>query len=1178
MPCKHLLKNSCKCQEPQAVQAPAPEPVKRSHGQPRAPWAVRHEQEQAEIRATRERLTLEYLMGQVQAAVIAGKADALLKRLTGVVAEQSFSQFCQGAWHVVEPSTRLEWGDHHELLCTTLQALFEDWYLTKADPEHSPTVLNTAINCPPGSLKPVDEDGIVQERDRGLVPLKEIVVGDHVLTHRGRYRRVLAVAEQGDLPVVQLTTGRGRVVRAAPDHPLLTQRGWVDAAGVTTRDVLAAVHGEQDPRDADHDALREARLLGYLIGDGCTKERSASFTNQDTECVDDFVACAAALGFDHTKRSRAAKYTKGKPGRGTHVIELKTRKPTLCVGCRVAPVSGGAWCTPCRNKRSNDRDPTPYDRPDQAIWRWLQHHKLDGAKSRTKRVPAFVMSGSDDLVADYLAAYWACDGGIQDRRDIPRAGRDNQKTNSVRVDAYTVSPGLARDHQALLQRLGMEFSLRHKTTRLTKAMCGASGERIGQEYDCWQISASDQDTAAKFMQIIGPRLRHEKRTRAQGLQRTKFDQTLNPDAVVAISDGGAATCRCLQVEEDSSFVYQGVAVHNSRLVAVFYQAWCWLRCPGMKFICLSVNETAAMRDARACRDLVKSDWYQATFMPWWSLKGDQDAVSDYGNTAGGGRLSQASGSEIIGLRGDCVDGDTTVATERGPITIRDLHQMPHKGQEWPRVWSLDRQTGRRELQEIVATRLIPERPLVEIRTETGRILRCTPDHLIYAPTHYAGVWQGAYVEAQNMIGRVVDVTQRLEHVRSVECLEDTRDVYDIQIAKNSNFYAGGILVHNCLLIDDANNPNDADNLVERKHVNEQWDNNIYNRVNNPTVSMRIGIQQRTHAKDWTGHVVAKQGLWSPSNRNGWLHVILPAEFETSREPFELPAPLAKLVSALPGAIMRDWRKVQGQVLHPKRMTQEYLAGEKRRWAGTGKYAGQMQQRPSAEGGGKVKKTLLGWFRLGRGVRDEVDELETSLPRPDGCHSGEAKIIGSVPLQPGRWDFDKVVLSIDAALKKTEEGSLWGMMMIGYRGARRYIMDDRSERMEPDEAENVAIEMIKYWQPDMALIENKAGGPGLARGLQIRMGDGDVPMTAVTLWDPGVADKTARVNLAVPTFSNGHVFILDGAPWAEAVVAELTGWPAHDTDDRMDCVVQTILHERDAAAPPPAAEQWAQAGF
>ena len=61
-------------------------------------------------------------------------------------------------------------------------------------------------------------------------------MGDEVLTHRGRFRQVLAVHEQGELPLLKITTGFGRTVRSAYDHPFLTPRGWVQAQHLTADD------------------------------------------------------------------------------------------------------------------------------------------------------------------------------------------------------------------------------------------------------------------------------------------------------------------------------------------------------------------------------------------------------------------------------------------------------------------------------------------------------------------------------------------------------------------------------------------------------------------------------------------------------------------------------------------------------------------------------------------------------------------------------------------------------------------------------------------------------------------------------------------------------------------------------------------------------------------------------
>lgn len=93
---------------------------------------------------------------------------------------------------------------------------------------------------------------------------------------------------------------------------------------------------------------------------------------------------------------------------------------------------------------------------------------------------------------------------------------------------------------------------------------------------------------------------------------------------------------------------------KSRIIAVCFPVWAWVHCPSWRVICLSVTKDAVYRDARLSRSLIQSEWFQKHFRPTWTIKDDQDAISDYGNTAGGSRLSKPSGSEIVGLRADCL--------------------------------------------------------------------------------------------------------------------------------------------------------------------------------------------------------------------------------------------------------------------------------------------------------------------------------------------------------------------------------------------------------------------------------------------------------------------------------------------------------------------------------------------
>lgn len=452
---------------------------------------------------------------------------------------------------------------------------------------------------------------------------------------------------------------------------------------------------------------------------------------------------------------------------------------------------------------------------------------------------------------------------------------------------------------------------------------------------------------------------------------------------------------------------------KSKITTVCFPVWVWLRAPGAKFVCLSVNEEVAHRDARAARDLIKSDWFQSTFAPKWKLKDDQDAISNYGNDAGGSRLSKPSGSAIVGLRGDF------------------------------------------------------------------------------------------------------------------------------------------------LLYDDPNSPDETES--ERELINKVWDDSIYTRVNSGQRSMRIGIQQRVGAGDWTDHVLMKQGHWSPENTGGWMNVVLTAEFEAERK-YVMPEPLAELLRKKfgPNVITSDQRTVEGESIHPERFTKDYLDKERKRFEGTGNYAAQYQQRPALVGGNLIKNRYWSWYRLDGGVRPEFDDVPKGRPRPPECE-GPTSLIKAKYQSPGNWDFDWVCISIDCAVRKTTKGSNWGLLAIAGKEGRRYVLDDRSQRGNILEILEVLRAMIKMWRPDKILIEKKAASEDLKLRLLGEMSKGDMPMIILEEVDPGTQGKEERLTTCLPTIANGMVFLLDGAQWVNAFVGETCEFPNGRHDDRVDALSMCLNH-------------------
>ena len=100
--------------------------------------------------------------------------------------------------------------------------------------------------------------------------------------------------------------------------------------------------------------------------------------------------------------------------------------------------------------------------------------------------------------------------------------------------------------------------------------------------------------------------------------------------------------------------------------------------------------------------------------------------------------------------------------------------------------------------------------------------------------------------------------------------EKTQYVYDIQVEGNSNFFANGILVHNCILIDDPiKNRQEADSDTFRDRVWEEWQNSIKTRL--AANAKVIVIMTRWHEDDLAGRILA--------NENNVRLVNLPCEAE-----------------------------------------------------------------------------------------------------------------------------------------------------------------------------------------------------------------------------------------------------------------------------------------------------------
>jgi intein/homing endonuclease len=105
------------------------------------------------------------------------------------------------------------------------------------------------------------------------------------------------VVHSGVKNVVRIELANGLDLRLTPEHKVMTQRGWVPAIALTAADscLLPRIITTKPSASVTPD---EAKLIGYMIGDGCSDPTRARFVDGRKGTVDDFVATLRKCGFE----------------------------------------------------------------------------------------------------------------------------------------------------------------------------------------------------------------------------------------------------------------------------------------------------------------------------------------------------------------------------------------------------------------------------------------------------------------------------------------------------------------------------------------------------------------------------------------------------------------------------------------------------------------------------------------------------------------------------------------------------------------------------------------------------------------------------------------------------------------------------------------------------------------
>lgn len=365
------------------------------------------------------------------------------------------------------------------------------------------------------------------------------------------------------------------------------------------------------------------------------------------------------------------------------------------------------------------------------------------------------------------------------------------------------------------------------------------------------------------------------------------------------------------------------------------------------------------------------------------------------------------------------------------------------------------------------------------------------------------------------------------------------------------------------VIDDANNTMMMESEAIRFNTNMWLTEVVPSRLNSPSDSAIVIIQQRLHEEDVSGVVLAKE--------LGYTHMMVPMEYDSNRHCVTVLGLDAKgeeifwddprglddkgeclLIPDGDRWVPRDKEaaeevdKREGMLAWPERFTQKVVDDLK---VSTSEYAwaGQYQQTPEPRGGSIFKYEY--W----------QDWKSNEFP-----------------------DFEYVLASIDTAYTEKEENdpsamTIWGLFRDEYGNPKVMLMYAWQERMDFPQLVQRVIDTcskdsrdvrdkngnpIGRFNVDRLLIESKASGMSVYQTLRQIVGFNG--KFGIQLINPTKkeGDKVARAHSVVHLFSEHMIYAPLQRKWADMVVKQGAVFPRGSHDDLVDSMTMGLKYLRD----------------
>lgn len=461
-----------------------------------------------------------------------------LKKLL-VLAPTEFAAFCE----YVNPDEPPE-SNWHQYLTSTLQ-----------DIEYNPERHRIILNCPPGHAKPLHVDTPVLMGNGTWKRLGDIKVGDEVVSHKGKIRKVTEVHEQGVLPILRIVTTAGRVINSAPDHSFWVDpgkgyikrgtAGWRKAEDLRPGDKLRLVHrpsqsrsapigGGGDVVDARFAAVVQAQgAMSWMTGRNQDSAYRSFYLYAPTEALaNEFDGLMTAIGVKHS-------------------------------------------CKPLKNNIGYVLRMTTADANDLSA-----KFRLDDRREN-RRVPDFIMSGTAREKKEYLSKFFSLSG------EAP------MRYGGHWLYVYSHSEDFLADIQKLLGWFDIDAVLDNWTRKRDKRA------RLIVRDGALTTFLASIPYDGKYVD----RLKNEAESAKAETDEIRLVELANP-----------GECRCLTVDTEHTFIANGVVVHNSTYASRLFVAWRLGRDPNQRIIGGGHSQTFVENEmSKRIRELIRSPAYKEVF-------------------------------------------------------------------------------------------------------------------------------------------------------------------------------------------------------------------------------------------------------------------------------------------------------------------------------------------------------------------------------------------------------------------------------------------------------------------------------------------------------------------------------------------------------------------------------------